>query len=76
MTDYIASNPAYSLASQLTTFNDVVDALLDAFGTERSDRNQRNAVRAILEAYRDLPNLRTWNYFKARLPLTTVAPIT
>lgn len=76
MTDYIASNPAYSLASQLTTFNDVVDSLLDAFGTERSDRNQRNAVRAILEAYRDLPNLREWNYFKARLPITTVAPVT
>lgn len=76
MTDYIASNPAYSLASQLTTFNDVVDSLLDAFGTERSDRNQRNAVRAILEAYRDLPNLRAWNYFKARLPVVTVAPVT
>lgn len=75
MTDYIASNPAYSLASELTTFNDVVESLLDMGGMERSERNERSAIRAVLEAYRDLPNVREWNYFKARLPFATVAPI-
>lgn len=76
MSDYIARSPSYSLASELTTFNDVVDSLLDAFGMEISERNNRNTVRAVLEAYRDLPNKREWNYFKARLPFTTSPQIT
>lgn len=75
MTDYIAHNPAYSLTSELTTFNDVVESLLDMGGMERSERNDRSAIRAVLEAYNDLPNMREWNYFKARLPFATIAPI-
>lgn len=75
MTDYIAHNPAYSLASELTTFNDVVESLLDLGGMERSERNERSAIRAVLEAYRDLPNKREWNAFKTRIPFATVAPI-
>jgi hypothetical protein len=75
VSDYVAHQPVPVLASQLTTFNDVVEGLLDAYGTERAQRNDRNAVRAVLEAYRDLPTLRDWHYYETRLPLATVAPV-
>lgn len=58
----------------LTTYQDVYEYLLDAFDIEdRPTRASRNARRAILNAYRDLPRLYRWSYLDRRMVLNTVA---
>ena len=75
MTDYIAGNPSLSLASQLVTFDDLLERLLDVYGVDRSTRNVRNAIRAALEIHNEFPGKREWNHLKARLVVTTVPAI-
>jgi hypothetical protein len=76
MTDYIASNPAYSLSSNLITFDEAVERVLDVFGVQRSARNERNAVRAVMEAYGDMPQKYDWSYLRTKLVLKTNPTIT
>lgn len=59
----------------LLTFHDAIDAVRDAVvGGDASARNLRQAQRAILEAYQELPTVRDWRYYYRRLKITTVAP--
>lgn len=58
---------------EVWTYRDAVDHVLDAFQSEQSPRNQRNARRAVLEAYRDIAEHRVWSYFNRRGSVTTVA---
>lgn len=59
--------------TQLHTFQDMVDRLLDTFGElARDQRHLRLARRAVLNAYRDLPNYAQWSYYMRRGHLTTV----
>lgn len=58
---------------EVWTFEDAVEHVLDVFDLDNSTRNKRIARRAILQAYRDLPNMRSWNYYYRRKPIFTVA---
>lgn len=58
---------------EIWTFEDAVEHVLDVFDLDNSTRNKRLARRAILQAYRDLPNMRSWNYYYRRKPVLTVA---
>lgn len=60
--------------TEVWTFEDAVDFVLDAFGSERSARNVRNAKRAVINALNDIQNRRNWRYYYKRQALTTVAP--
>lgn len=42
---------------------DAVEHVLDIYDLDNSTRNKRLARRAVLQAYRDLPNKRTWAYY-------------
>lgn len=49
---------------ELLSFADVVDHTLDQVtGGESSPRNRRQAVRAVLDAYHELPARRRWRYY-------------
>lgn len=57
---------------ELVTFHDAVEHVLDqVVGGDGSPRNRRQAVRAIQEAYSELPRRRNWRYFYRRLKVTT-----
>ena len=48
------------------TFADLIEHLQDVHEVERDTRAHRNAKRAVLRAYRDLPNFNTWSYYSSR----------
>lgn len=75
MTDTLVARAADNYSSEVLTYQDFVDRLLDGpFGQlERDGRNMRLARRAVLRAYRDLPGFHPWNYLQRRGQLTTVA---
>jgi hypothetical protein len=57
------------------TFADLVDHLKDVHEFEFDTRAHRNARRAVLRAYRDLPNYNSWSYYSnRRRTLLTAAP--
>lgn len=59
---------------KLTTFGDVLDHVLDAVvGGDASKRNIRQAKKAIVEAYQELPTVRDWRYYFRRLLIRTAA---
>lgn len=59
------------------TFTDLIEHLQDVHEFEFDTRAHRNARRAILRAYRDLPNFHSWSYYcNRRRTLLTVAPQT
>lgn len=58
----------------LLTFWDCVDHVLDqVVGGDYSPRNMRQAVRAIQEAYAEIPMRRKWRYFYRPFTISTVA---
>lgn len=73
MADYNPTRPQYDVHSELWTFQDAVDHLLDCEGMDNTELNVRHAKRAILRAYRDLPNNHSWNYYKRRFGFATAA---
>lgn len=57
---------------ELWTFQDAIDQVLDInVGRDASPQNLRMAKRAVIEAYRDLPEKHSWRYFGRTLKLTT-----
>src|SRR3990167_9147224 len=63
------------MASETTvdTFADTVEWLLDLYDIDRSARSLRQARRAVITAYRDLPSKAHWSYFKRRVQFQTEA---
>ena len=56
------------------TFRDATDHVLDVYDAKRTnDRLRRNAVRAVLKAYRDFPVRHRWVYFERRAQIRTAA---
>lgn len=62
------------MAVELWTFEDAVEHVCDVFDLDNVTRSKRQARRAVLQAYRDLPNLHSWSYFYRRKVLNTSAP--
>jgi hypothetical protein len=58
----------------LYTYHDAIEDLLDWLGVAVDANALRMAKRAILAAYRDIPNARGWAYYMNRARITTVAP--
>lgn len=60
--------------TQVWTFNDAVEHVLDSHGIERTEgANLRDAIRAVLEAYRYLTTTYDWALYRTRYILSTVA---
>lgn len=55
------------------TYQDCIEHLLDSHDTDRTGKNQRDARRAVMTAYRELPQKHTWSYFQRQRLLQTVA---
>lgn len=56
------------------TFSDAVDHTLDqVLGGDASLRNRRQAVRAVREAYNEIPARRNWRYYYRSFTLQTIA---
>lgn len=59
--------------TEIVTYQDMVEHVLDLYDLDRTARNLRAARRAVLTAYRDLPMLHRWSYLTRRVPFTTEA---
>lgn len=55
------------------TYQDAVEYLTDVFDHDRAARQRRNMRRAVEEAYRELPQLNFWSYYRRRAVINTVA---
>lgn len=56
------------------TFQDAVDHVLDqVVGGDQSPRNRRQAIRAVREAYDEIPARRNWRYYYRSFSLQTIA---
>ena len=73
MADYIPVKPAYETQAEVWTFQDAIDHILDSEGMDNTALNIRQAKRAVLRAYRDLPNRHRWSYFKRGFGFFTAA---
>lgn len=73
MSDYRPQIPASDRALPVNTFADAYWEVLDAFDIDETGRHGRVARRAVLEAYRDLPNLHRWSYYRTMGEIVTVA---
>lgn len=58
------------------TFEDVVEHVLDMYDLDPTPRNRRQARRALVRAYRDLPQMRSWSCFVRQAVINTVASYT
>lgn len=58
----------------ISTFRDLVDQLLDLYGTDPTARNLRAAKTAVQYAYRELPAVTRWTCFQRYALLRTSAP--
>lgn len=66
--------PVLQTNAVVYTYADVVEHLLDLHEVDRTATlNQRNARRAILNAYRDLPQKHPWSYYFRQRLLQTAA---
>lgn len=63
--------PSPNMSPELYTFQDAVDHLADAFDFKPVARAERIAIRAVQEAYRELPNLCDWTCLRKQGRLTT-----
>src|SRR5687768_4879723 len=50
---------------------DLVEHCLDFFDLDRTSRSARQARRAVVTAYRDLPTLSRWSFYKRNIELIT-----
>jgi hypothetical protein len=55
------------------TYQDAVEYLTDTFDHDRSSRQRRNMRRAVEEAYRELPQVASWSYYRRTAIVNTVA---
>jgi len=62
------------MGAPIRTYRDAVDRLLDLFDLKSTDRNTRLARAAVQQAYRELPQRHSWEYFHRRLTFSTTAP--
>lgn len=60
-------------ATDIYTYQDAVEHLLDVFENPREGRSLRAARRAVLEAYKELPQLHRWSYYESRFVFYTEA---
>ncbi len=61
--------------TQVWTLNDATEHVLDSHGVERTEgANLRDAVRAVLAAYRAVTTAYDWSLYRTRYILATVAP--
>lgn len=75
MTDTLVTRAPSSSQTEILTYQDLVNRLLDGPFNQltRDGRNARIAKRAVLRAYRDLQTMHQWSYLERRGQLTTVA---
>lgn len=73
MADYQAVLPERSRASELWTWADAVDSVLDYFDRPKSGRDERLALRAVEDAYREFPTRHDWKFLHRRLFINTSA---
>lgn len=59
--------------TELWTYRDALDSVMDAFDIDAGGRPYRNARRAVFEAYREFPYKTSWAYFDRIGALTTSA---
>lgn len=64
--------PVIQSGTEVFTFQDAVEHLLDLHEIDRNGLNERRARAAVLQAYRDLPFRHTWNYYYRQRLLQTV----
>lgn len=55
------------------TMLDAVHHLVDVFDTDTQGRPYRNAIRACMDAYRELPNVFAWKYYTRRYLINTTS---
>lgn len=67
------SRPAQNYRSELFTFQDLVDHVLDVFALKDGPRDMRLAKNAIRNAYRSLPTKHSWPYYVRMGQIQTVA---
>jgi hypothetical protein len=67
--------PAYSVASsELRTFSDLVVQILDSRALDSgTGLHVRRAMRACMDAYREMAGLHAWNYLKRQTQIATAA---
>jgi len=65
--------PVIQSSTEIQTYSDAVQYVLDAHALGRTPTNERHARSAIRRAYRDLPNKHAWNYYYRQRLLQTVA---
>lgn len=59
--------------TEIQTYQDMVEHVLDLYDLDRTARNLRAARRAVMTAYRDLPSLHRWSYLTRRVQVQTEA---
>jgi hypothetical protein len=65
--------PLIASGTEITTFKDAVDQLLDLHELDtRTGLNERRARACVLQAYRDLPSRHAWSYYYRQRLLQTV----
>ncbi len=67
----LSANVSY--AQELLTFQDAVEHVCDVFDVPRDSRSQRLAIKSIVKAYRMLPTMHGWPYYRRPLVIQTVA---
>lgn len=56
------------------TVRDAILHVSDYVGDSKDEGTKRQYLRSVLEAYRELPSLRRWNFLRGAYTVTTVAP--
>jgi hypothetical protein len=65
--------PLIQSGTQIWTFRDVVDYVLDSHEIERTPLDERRARAAVLQVYRDMPAKHCWSYYYRQRLMQTVA---
>lgn len=65
--------PLIQAGTDIHTYKDLVELVLDAHEIDRTGLNERRARAAVLKAYRDLPYRHPWSYYYRQRLLQTVA---
>lgn len=73
MADYLPVIPTEDKLTQLWTYQDAVEHVLDHLNVDADGKMRRQARRAVQQAIRDLANRNAWACYYARHTLTTTA---
>jgi hypothetical protein len=63
------------MSIELYTYKDAYDHVVDVFDVDTTGREGRNVRRAILAAYRALPNVYKWRYYERRYSIRSEASV-